>query len=764
MAEVVLQDYRQIVLQATTPTTTSGSAIFDGFGAKEMVLIINVTSAPTGTTPSITFSINEVDPGDLTTLLGNSSSGSAITTGPTTQIVDLPMMYSGTVQVSWTVSGTTPSFPVYASLVSKVAGTTSLWNESGVSAMGTAGSPGAAVVSVQGVSGGTAIPISGSITISSGTVTANQGTPNTLANGWPVEITDGTNVLGTSAHPLYVTFSASGDRMQSGSITSNQAIQIDTQGTGNVGVTITGSWTGTIAFQASIDGTNFFAVNGLNVQTGAPTQTVTANGQWTIPCAGYQLVQAIGATVATGSASVALDAGVGAPPDIQVAAGGMAAAGSAPVGYPALIAPLTDNNIVGQFAFGEAYRLRVGNESLGFLENFDGTTVNTVRWTQSTATMTQSQAQTSFDMNHNATTTASTYSILTSTKYFMYTGEYATETRIKAKLTPQTNSVIELGFLACSGISAPTNGVFFRITSAGVQELVINYGGTETTSTIATALSSSNYYCFVLYMYGRTARLDILNWDNSLFATTTLQTPATQAALIQIGHIPVAIRVYNTASAPASAPDALLSGVSVSQLDLAGEKAWETQLGDISRFANTDPLLGTQLQNYTNSTAPSTIAAGSLSNTTAAYTTLGGQFAFNPPASAETDFILFAYQVPTGFDLLLWSVSVQTMILAVQSTTTPQVFEWGLAVGSSAVSLATGSPNPPIRQAIGMQQAPKSASVGDSMNPAQLIWTPRVPIVCYGGKYVHIFVRCISSNLTPNQVMRGIVTVDGAFQ
>jgi hypothetical protein len=38
----------------------------------------------------------------------------------------------------------------------------------------------------------------------SGTVTSNQGTPNSLANGWPVEITDGTNVLGTVAHPVNV--------------------------------------------------------------------------------------------------------------------------------------------------------------------------------------------------------------------------------------------------------------------------------------------------------------------------------------------------------------------------------------------------------------------------------------------------------------------------------------------------------------------------------------------------------------------------------
>jgi len=37
-----------------------------------------------------------------------------------------------------------------------------------------------------------------------GTVTGNQGSPNTPANSWPVEVTDGTNVLGTSTHPVRV--------------------------------------------------------------------------------------------------------------------------------------------------------------------------------------------------------------------------------------------------------------------------------------------------------------------------------------------------------------------------------------------------------------------------------------------------------------------------------------------------------------------------------------------------------------------------------
>ncbi len=38
----------------------------------------------------------------------------------------------------------------------------------------------------------------------SGTVTANQGTANSVSNAWPVEVTDGTNVLGTAAHPIRI--------------------------------------------------------------------------------------------------------------------------------------------------------------------------------------------------------------------------------------------------------------------------------------------------------------------------------------------------------------------------------------------------------------------------------------------------------------------------------------------------------------------------------------------------------------------------------
>jgi hypothetical protein len=47
----------------------------------------------------------------------------------------------------------------------------------------------------------TSATFSGSITIG----TVGQGAPNTLANGWPVKITDGLNILGTLSNPVHVT-------------------------------------------------------------------------------------------------------------------------------------------------------------------------------------------------------------------------------------------------------------------------------------------------------------------------------------------------------------------------------------------------------------------------------------------------------------------------------------------------------------------------------------------------------------------------------
>lgn len=188
--EVVLDDNREVVL-ANQTVTASGSVIVTSYGGKETLLFVNVSGAVTGTTPTLTFTIQEVDPGDEITTLGAGVTGAAITaTG--TQIIEIPVSRSSFFKISWVVGGSSsPTFnAVYATLINKGAGTSVLYDNLGNSVFGTAGSPGSAVLTVQGVSGGQPSPVSG-------TVTGNQGTPNTLANKWPVQNTDGTNVQPT---------------------------------------------------------------------------------------------------------------------------------------------------------------------------------------------------------------------------------------------------------------------------------------------------------------------------------------------------------------------------------------------------------------------------------------------------------------------------------------------------------------------------------------------------------------------------------------
>ena len=116
--EVFVQDNNQSVLTNAT-VTSNGSAILTGYGFQQVSLVVNVKAAPTGTTPTLVFTIQEVDPGDKTTTFGNSATTSSITTtGVFTAIINTTT--SGSLKVSWTISGASASFTqVYATVVAK---------------------------------------------------------------------------------------------------------------------------------------------------------------------------------------------------------------------------------------------------------------------------------------------------------------------------------------------------------------------------------------------------------------------------------------------------------------------------------------------------------------------------------------------------------------------------------------------------------------------------------------------------------------------
>lgn len=112
-------------------------------------------------------------------------------------------------------------------------------------------------------------------TTNSGTVTANQGTPNTISNAWPVEITNGTNVIGVSGSPIY-TAPQIANTVSTGNSTTTQL---------GAGATFTGAWENVLAY-SSITVTaitdQVSASNGAVIQFSPDGSTITRQSFTTV--------------------------------------------------------------------------------------------------------------------------------------------------------------------------------------------------------------------------------------------------------------------------------------------------------------------------------------------------------------------------------------------------------------------------------------------------------------------------------------------------
>lgn len=105
------RDVRLLTVQTVTASGNSG-AVDCGY-ADAVVVTIDAPTAPTGTTPSITFSLDYIDPntGVVYPLTPASGAFAAITAAlATPQRVVFDPIYDGHVALSWVVSGATPSF------------------------------------------------------------------------------------------------------------------------------------------------------------------------------------------------------------------------------------------------------------------------------------------------------------------------------------------------------------------------------------------------------------------------------------------------------------------------------------------------------------------------------------------------------------------------------------------------------------------------------------------------------------------------------
>lgn len=82
---------------------------------------------------------------------------------------------------------------------------------------------------------------------------------------------------------------------------ANDALNIGVGNKGGVALQLTGTWTGTVSFEATVDGLTWVAFNMVPSNSATPASTATGNGAWSANCAGYSAVRARFSTATSGT-------------------------------------------------------------------------------------------------------------------------------------------------------------------------------------------------------------------------------------------------------------------------------------------------------------------------------------------------------------------------------------------------------------------------------------------------------------------------------
>ena len=414
------------------------------------------------------------------------------------------------------------------------------------------------------------------------------------------------------------------------------------------------------------------------------------------------------------------------------------------------------------------YRLRVGADAVWDDENFNYVAQNFTKHKYTSNTLTITWASGFINTNGASVTTTGTGCQIQTYRHFplQAQGGLYCETALALSNTPVTNWTLDFGLmtLAAASTTSPTDGVYFRINSTGVFG-VVNNNGTEST----TALFDFDPEINVVKNYVISVSDEQVQFwiDDVLYATVNHPTAA--GAVVYAGSLPWAVRHHHTGTTSAVI-QAKIANYSVATQDIDNNRLWASNKAGqgLMGIVNPSGAAAGITSNNANSAAPAT---ATLSNTAAGYTTLGGQFLFAATAGAETDYALFAFlnTVPTtgitGRNLIIRGVWINLWNQVAAVAGTPTVFQWSLAVGSTAVSLATtdgAATRLPKRINLGAQTLIVGSAIGASAE--RIDCNLDAPVVCEPGTYVHIILKMPIGTATATETFRGIVGVNAYWE
>jgi|GEM_PF-1424108 len=430
----------------------------------------------------------------------------------------------------------------------------------------------------------------------------------------------------------------------------------------------------------------------------------------------------------------------------------------------------------------EDYRMRVELDSLLDYDKLINQTAQNFNKHKLTATT--MAASFPFTSNSGNITTTTTGLLFQTYKHFALTSGAQTLLYWKMAYTGTwavTNKTIDVGLFTAGAANpfTPSDGCYIRANASGMQA-VICQAGVETTSATFKLVSAGAafvptigtfYDCIISF-----GEVFVQFWINMRDADGYVKMQAHVAMPIgngvpsSVASLPFSVRDVNTGTTSA-AMGVRISTYAVTVGGFQTGRSWSEVMASLGQNAiQGAPGMATgSLANIANSTAPS---SATLSNTAAGYTTLGGKWQFAAVAGANTDYALFAYQVPvaaaavSGKNLVVKGIEIHAINTVAAVATTATVLEWIIGVGSTAVSLATtdtATTRSPKKKMLGIQ----TFAIGAAVNAAADKTISKrfdPPLYVEPGTYLHIILAMPTATATATEVFRGTCDVDAYWE
>ena len=429
-------------------------------------------------------------------------------------------------------------------------------------------------------------------------------------------------------------------------------------------------------------------------------------------------------------------------------------------GTPYLKSPETSND----------YRLRVGVDTLLFVDSFNATSQNISLWKHAFTTMTMTQSAGFLNVNAAGNSTVSgNYAALSTWRHFQLigTGPITGEVIAQFDRTPVANEVMLWGFGVPVAGAQPIDGVWFEYSNAGLYGNIRYNSGSVTSTQLQASSIPININSKSAIVVGLH---EIEFWiDDVLYGE--VEVPAGQGQPFISTALPFFIQKNNTALV-GSSPNVIMkvANVTVTLMDLASNQTWANQMASCGlgmQQLNGGSATSPQIQ-WANTALPTAAAA---TNTTAALGAfLGGIFQMNAPATSATDVIIASYQNPAGGvaqtprTMKLRGIKVDCVNSVVAVATTATTFAVAVAWGGSSLTLAatestsfqTATTKLRRVQPIGVISFPVAAAVGAQATPIQFDF--EAPLVINPGEYVQVIAKILVGTATATEVFQWVVS------